>query len=440
MTLHSFRPIVRSAAFFALFVWASTFGSAQVENMPKKGAELPDFFVDALSFSADTLGTRLDVYVQVPYEELHFLKIGNDFDAKFEVTLGLLSPDNRLIAEKNWVEDIRVPTFEETVSKGTYSLTERSFVVGPGKYTLRVQVREGESKQLAQVDRVVQVPDFADASLRISDIMIINKLSVEDGKKNISPNVSSNIGDLPGGFHLFFEVYNRTTLDTVELTYSVVSPKQLKFFTHSQLEPVLRGRTQVFFKIDSLDLPVGNYKFVIEARKPVNAPKQTGEEIAALAVSEKAFNARWAGMPHSVTSLDVSIEEMRYVAKESELDLLRSAPTLEEKQKRFLEFWNKRDPTPGTAQNELMEEYFNRVDYANRHFSHYVVGWKTDMGMVYIVLGAPSSVDRHPFEYDSKPYEIWYYFERNRRFVFLDETGFGDYRLISPLGDLWQRY
>ena len=61
------------------------------------------------------------------------------------------------------------------------------------------------------------------------------------------------------------------------------------------------------------------------------------------------------------------------------------------------------------------------------------------MGMIYIVLGPPDNVDRHPFEYDSKPYEIWYYYDINRSFYFLDETGFGDYRLLNRNYD-WFRY
>jgi hypothetical protein len=58
------------------------------------------------------------------------------------------------------------------------------------------------------------------------------------------------------------------------------------------------------------------------------------------------------------------------------------------------------------------------------------------MGMIFILFGPPSNIERHPFEIDYKPYEIWYYYELNREFVFVDETGFGEYRLVSPIYDL----
>lgn len=143
--------------------------------------------------------------------------------------------------------------------------------------------------------------------------------------------------------------------------------------------------------------------------------------------------------PRSVQDLDVAIEQLRYIAKDDELSILRDASTPEEKQTRFLEFWKKRDPNPNTPRNEKMEEFYARVEYANKHFSHYITGWKTDMGMIYIIFGAPNSVDRHPFEVDSKPYEVWSYYDLNYSFVFVDQTGFGDYRLESPLWEVWNR-
>jgi hypothetical protein len=59
--------------------------------------------------------------------------------------------------------------------------------------------------------------------------------------------------------------------------------------------------------------------------------------------------------------------------------------------------------------------------------------------MVFIMLGPPSSVDRHPFEVDSKPYETWSYFDLNYRYVFVDDTGFGDFRLVTPLWEVYSR-
>jgi hypothetical protein len=60
------------------------------------------------------------------------------------------------------------------------------------------------------------------------------------------------------------------------------------------------------------------------------------------------------------------------------------------------------------------------------------------MGMVYVIFGEPSNIERHPYDMDQKPYEIWDYYDINRQFVFLDNTGFGDYRLITPIWDTFR--
>lgn len=49
----------------------------------------------------------------------------------------------------------------------------------------------------------------------------------------------------------------------------------------------------------------------------------------------------------------------------------------------------------------LIKKYYGRVQEANRLFSSYQEGWKTDRGMVYIVFGAPNQVTTH------KNGEVW---------------------------------
>jgi GWxTD domain-containing protein len=105
-----------------------------------------------------------------------------------------------------------------------------------------------------------------------------------------------------------------------------------------------------------------------------------------------------------------------------------------------LAFWKKKDPNPADEENAVFDEYYRRINFANANFSHYMEGWRSDRGMIYITLGPPNNIDRHPFEYDSKPYEVWEYYDLNEQYVFMDESGFGDYRLITPLTGDAMRY
>ena len=51
--------------------------------------------------------------------------------------------------------------------------------------------------------------------------------------------------------------------------------------------------------------------------------------------------------------------------------------------------------------------YFERVENANRYFTSYVEGWRTDRGLVHIIFGSPNTIYRAP---DT---ETWIYGEEN---------------------------
>jgi GWxTD domain-containing protein len=67
-------------------------------------------------------------------------------------------------------------------------------------------------------------------------------------------------------------------------------------------------------------------------------------------------------------------------------------------------FWLEKAGNPERAK-ELIKYFYNRVQDANRFFSSYTEGWKTDRGMIYIIFGQPNSVYRSPYN------ETWYYGE-----------------------------
>ena len=68
----------------------------------------------------------------------------------------------------------------------------------------------------------------------------------------------------------------------------------------------------------------------------------------------------------------------------------------DEERDKFIEaFWQRRDPTPDTEENEFKEEHYRRIAYANEHFAAGIPGWKTDRGRMYIVFG-PARRDRVP--------------------------------------------
>jgi GWxTD domain-containing protein len=69
----------------------------------------------------------------------------------------------------------------------------------------------------------------------------------------------------------------------------------------------------------------------------------------------------------------------------------------DEERDNFIEaFWQRRDPTPDTEENEYKEDHYRRIAYANEHFAAGIPGWKSDRGRIYIMYGPADEVESHP--------------------------------------------
>jgi len=424
---------------FALSMHGTVLSQVEIAESSRQKEEEGTYDVDAISFASNTPGmSRLDVFVQVGYENLSFVKEDGRYSASYEMTIALHDSTGRLVSEKLWTEDVKAKSFDESVSSQAYSLAQRVFDVSPGKYTISSILRDNETKDSKRLLEQISIPDYSTPPFALSDIMLVSKLSLSGEKKVIVPNVNPNVGNVPDAFHIFFETYNRQGTDSVRFIANVLDGNKVEKLQVEHLQKLQDGRNQVFIRIDNTQLPLGDYTIYVRAfpaRDSVTSESAKG----GLASTSRVFFIRWQGVPKGIKDLDVAIDQLQYIAKDSELSYMREGTTPEEKQKRFLEFWKTRDPNPNTARNEKMNEYYAKVDYANKHFKHYIEGWRTDMGMVFIIFGSPNNVDRHPFDIDSKPYEVWSYYDMNHQFVFVDQTGFGDYRLITPIWEVWQR-
>ncbi len=410
----------------------------QYEKNIFEDAGTPKVYYDALGFSSIYEGdSRLDVFIQIPYEALFFIKQGNVYLSTYELSVNIYDAKNILTREKLWTESIKTNSYEETISPKPYKLSQQSFLLTPGKYSVAVQLRDNETKKSVRSTRTIELRDFSQKPFDCSDIMILNQLSVDGETKTIIPNITGNVAELEGGFFTFMELYNNNSIDSISIMYNINSGKEKILKQDTAYYILKEGKNAIFVKVNTDNIPMGNYNLEYSIRP--NELKLSEEEINKNTISvAKSFIIKWRGMPISIVDLDIAIDQMIYIFEPGEIEKIKKLPP-NEKGIAFKELWNRKDPTPGTERNELMEEYYARVEYANKTFKHYIEGWRTDMGMVYIIFGPPNNIDRHPFELNAKPYEVWHYHELNRQFIFVDQSGFGDYQLVTPIWDVWQR-
>ena len=89
-------------------------------------------------------------------------------------------------------------------------------------------------------------------------------------------------------------------------------------------------------------------------------------------------------------------QDVAWIITDEERSAFKQLSNDEERENFIESFWQRRDPTPDTAENEFKEEHYRRIAYANEHFPAGIPGWKTDRGRIYIVFGPPDEIESHP--------------------------------------------
>ncbi len=123
----------------------------------------------------------------------------------------------------------------------------------------------------------------------------------------------------------------------------------------------------------------------------------------------------------AVTEADQLIPPLRYLTTTKEYNEMLRA---ENKKQAVDNFWLE---TAGNEERalELIRKYYGRVEYANKFFTSFKEGWKTDRGMTYTIFGPPQTV------YRRGDVETWTYGEQGNRI----SLTFDFVKAINPFTD-----
>ncbi len=124
------------------------------------------------------------------------------------------------------------------------------------------------------------------------------------------------------------------------------------------------------------------------------------------------------------------VDQLLYIATYEEMKKLKKTKK-EFRKEAWDEFWQNKDPNPSTELNEREEEYFERINYCEQRYSKGDRGYRSDRARIYITYGPPDQIEYRPFEIDRPAEEIWHYYRENRTFIFVDRYGSGQFVLVQ---------
>lgn len=405
---------------FTIFA-ATLLGQSFRESKRIREPGTPFYYAEVSRFpTAKPDSSNLEIFIKIPYDDLQFVKLDSVYRAKYEVSLVVFDKDGTQADGKIERHTIEVPNFEETNAKDVYDYSKYEFTLHNSLYKISIGLMDMDTRKTTFWKNKVNLEDYDKPSIIISDLVIADSLlDSTKGNYTYQPNVNNRLEEKKN-FNVFFITKGKK--GPAEITTSILNTDGKILRQNTRKVTFDKPITQHMLPMNSTGLNYSRYLYrvtVTQGRKKAN--------------QQIEFRVSWVGLSGYIANLDKAIDEMIYIVPSKKLNQMKDAKP-EEKKKLFMEYWKSRDPSPETQQNELMNEYYRRINYANENFgSSLKEGWRTDMGMIYVLFGSPNDIERHPFDIGSKPYQIWYYFEINRQFVFVDDTGFGDYRLITPV-------
>lgn len=202
------------------------------------------------------------------------------------------------------------------------------------------------------------------------------------------------------------EQYAGTTLYAEHLDAPFKLPPPV--FTQAETRPVVRVDSTYLVPVGS----DGSFTFTTGERGFDHFRTDTA--------SSTGYTLFTAGRPYpEVVRAPDMVAPLRYITSLQEWDRLMAA---ENKRLEVEKFWTDAAGSRDRAR-EAIDAYYSRVESANRHFTAWTEGWRTDRGLVHIIFGTPNTIRK------TATSEIWTYGEESNlmSLTFLFEKRDGPY-------------
>jgi len=366
---------------------------------------------------------KISLYAKIANDLLQFVLKDSLYSAQYELTVVVQNTQGKSVAGKIKNGNISTKTFATTNARDQFTREKLEFYLPPGEYHLVLELLDKETKQPLRKEEKIVLPDYFSKSFTTTDLLFFHRqkkdTTTQDEIVPVFPPVRSLSDDslrakcfiCSDGSHRRLHLKQTLLNNGTQSVWEDSSSIDL----NSQIQPVYLNLNQ--------ELPFGQYTLSIKITD--------GKSEMTL---RSPFYIRWEKHSTFLPNLEQAVEVLYYIMNRDQWNELKKLPN-DEKEKGLEKFWKERDPDPRTEENELEEEYYRRVKIANQNYSLWqegVDGWRTDRGRIYVIYGPPSDVERPPTS-TGEPgiYEIWYYRNLQKKFVFMIQSNWEDYRLIS---------
>lgn len=402
-------------------------------------------------------GRSIDVRVNTASSMFSFLRAREGYYAIRDLTIIVNEEGNaQPILTRGRLDTLFAKTFEQTTAKEDWHAASEKIelpAMTTGKrYSVRIEVRDGvDHLMMRPIVAQLRNPNFANTAdsngIAIGDALLFDTQEGTVGASSALGNSYMFGKDITGAiqFKIADTLNGEPTVElVVRQTTNAIDPSDTGMRAHvtlsandirkdaafelqrasSKLLYTLQQKAGVWtalFTVPGKTFEQGTYEIAMHVK-----------DGAAEKTLKNSVNVVWQGMPLSLEDPADAVEPLSHILSKDQVSAIASGSKQEQIRKLY-KYWKSQDPTPGTAYNERMAAFYQRVDYADFNYANtrMLNGVMTDRGKIYLLYGAPTDIERS-FIPGELPLETWTYSNNVRRvFHFEDPTSHGEYRLTG---------
>ncbi|MEX1011900.1 MAG: GWxTD domain-containing protein [Balneolaceae bacterium] len=390
----------------------------------------PEIRLSAIGYLDEEDNGVIDISADIVHASLIYRESEGQNTANIEVEIRVTSSDGRNFS-RNWRDEMEILR-EETGIITTQDIKkfEHQFNVPPGAYDIAVAIQDLSSDKRTTRTAETYIPDPEDNDVNLTTIRLLGK-DMSLPEPDYQPITTYDVPAVNDSIRFLIQVTNNRIEEPLEVASRLIhyesdneparsmsmnnygaSSMAYRGIDYNRVEEIdatrrvldQSGSVMIEYRFPRPDY--GNYRFEVRAVTPDDEELYRGRD----------FGVKSENYP-AIKSPRELAEPLFYLMTPKEYESMLEIEDPDSLKAEVDRFWLSNIGSANRARH-VISLYYQRIEEANKQFSSYKEGWKTDQGMIYILFGPPWYIDQRlnemqwSYAYDRTDPRYNFYFMR----------------------------
>lgn len=391
----------------------------------------PEFYISAFGFYDQDSTPQIQVFLDLTYNSLVFKELKEEQIASANAYIDVIRIDKNQgkVVSDNF--QILIDGNQNSSQSSRFYNVTKQYELGPGLYEIEVTITDRNSNNSTTVTTQTFIPSQKGISPHITNIQLYGL--DKEIKSRYKPITTYDIQSKYDSLKFIYQITNSNkdsgltiqsnlikfesdTLPARSMGNSNYSSSSIEYkgIDYNE-ERTLQSNRRVLQENGSVSIEYrfalkerGNYRFQVYIEDSNSEDRQI--------TATRDFSIKSENYPELKTPTELA-RPLYYLMSKNEYQALLDQDSEQAIKYEIDRFWLRNIGDKNIAR-QVIELFYTRVETANKLYSNFKEGWKTDQGMMYILFGPPLYKNKSLnslqwfYSYNRKNLRKTFYFER----------------------------